>query len=120
MAGGARVNNSLGDLIRVTRANQEIGLREAARKLDITPSYLSDIELDRRVPSDDILQRISELLTIPSEHLYMMAGKLDAQTLAYMQTHPKAIVLLRRIAQSNLSEKWLQHMIDSLVIPDLY
>jgi transcriptional regulator with XRE-family HTH domain len=34
------------------------GLREMARMLQISAAYLTDLEKDRRVPSDDLLRKI--------------------------------------------------------------
>lgn len=47
-----------GEALRKHRLKKRVGLRELARRADIVPSYLSDIELGRRQPSWETLQRI--------------------------------------------------------------
>jgi transcriptional regulator with XRE-family HTH domain len=49
-------NKSLGTVIRDARVKSGRSLREFAKLLDITPSYQSDIENDRRVPAEDLLK----------------------------------------------------------------
>ena len=52
---------SLGEQVR--RARGDLGLREVARRIGITPSYLCDIEHDRRRPSDATWKRL--VLALP-------------------------------------------------------
>ena len=48
-------SKTLGDVIREARVAAKKGLREFSRDLGIAPSYQSDIENDRRVPAEDVL-----------------------------------------------------------------
>ena len=50
---------SLGGTIRKLRLKVHITLRELARRVDVSPAHLSDIEHGRRMPSDDLLRRIA-------------------------------------------------------------
>jgi ribosome-binding protein aMBF1 (putative translation factor) len=52
-------NHTLGDIVREARLAKEQSLRQVSKLLEITPSYMSDIENDRRVPSEEVLQRRS-------------------------------------------------------------
>jgi transcriptional regulator with XRE-family HTH domain len=58
---------SLGEFIRELRDKADLSLRELANKVDISPPFLSDIELGRRYPSDETLQKISKVLKVPVE-----------------------------------------------------
>ena len=53
---------TLGDIINHARVGKRMGLRALARELDIVPSYLSDIENNRRVPSEAVLQNLAHAL----------------------------------------------------------
>lgn len=44
-----------GEFLRSARKTAEFGLRELASRVEISPAYLSDIELGRRLPSDKVL-----------------------------------------------------------------
>ena len=52
----------LGEYIRFLRERKDNSLRELAKKLEITPAFLSDVELGRRNPSDEVLRNIARLL----------------------------------------------------------
>ena len=53
---------TLGTFIRRTRDEKDISLREFARRVGVSAAFASDIELGRRFPSDDMLERIAEVL----------------------------------------------------------
>lgn len=60
---------TLGQRIRELRDLADLSLRECAGKLDISPAFLSDIELGRRHPSDKVLASIAKLLGTAAEEL---------------------------------------------------
>lgn len=47
-----------GEKLRAEREAQEIGLRELARKLRVSPSYVSDLELGKRSASDALRAKL--------------------------------------------------------------
>lgn len=51
---------TLGQFIREERDKRDMSLRELARRLDVSPPFLSDIELGRRFPSDETLRGIAK------------------------------------------------------------
>ena len=60
---------TLGEFIREKREEADISLRELARQIEITPPFLSDIELGRRNPSEDVLGKIARYFKLPVEEL---------------------------------------------------
>ncbi len=55
---------SLGDQIKDLRTQLGISLRELARRAEMSAPHLSDIELGRRFPSDDALERLAKELGV--------------------------------------------------------
>jgi transcriptional regulator with XRE-family HTH domain len=92
-------SKSLGDLIREARTPKG-SLRDFAKKLDITPSYLSDIENDRRIPAEEVLKRIAELLELDFDELMAKAGRFGEEAERYMRKHPTVGVLFRKLSES--------------------
>jgi transcriptional regulator with XRE-family HTH domain len=101
---------TLGDRIRDARIAHELGLRELARELEMTPSYLSDIENDRRVPAEPILQTLANKLEIDFDVLMALGGRLGEQTQRYVRRSPEAARLFRRISEQQLDERGLQRL----------
>lgn len=102
---------TLGEHIRDARVAKGPSLRELARQLTITPSYLSDIENDRRVPAEEVLRAIANLLQLDFDTLMAMAGRFSEKAERYMKRHPTAGTLFRRISDQNLPEEELKKLL---------
>ena len=70
---------TLGEFIRDRRIELKTGLRSLAKVVEITPSYLSDIEYGRRVPSDDVLRKIAVQLTLEFDELMARSGRVGEE-----------------------------------------
>jgi transcriptional regulator with XRE-family HTH domain len=104
-------NQTLGEVIYEARIGVQRSLRDIAKALTITPSYLSDIENDRRVPSEEVLRNIATLLNLDFDYLMALAGRFGEQADRYMKRHPAAGVLFRRISETNLPDEALQQLL---------
>lgn len=102
---------TLGDMIRDARLAKSRGLRELAKELDITPSYLSDIENDRRIPAEDVLRKIATMLGLDVDHLLAAAGRFGEDAERYMKRNPSVGVLFRRITEQGLREDDIQKLV---------
>src|SRR5437868_625568 len=91
---------SLGEVLRDARAGADLSLRELAKKLSITASYISDIENDRRVPSEEVLQQLAATLKLEFDNLMALAGRVGDDAERYLRNHPTAGVLFRKISDT--------------------
>src|SRR5690349_4900920 len=60
---------SLGEVIRELREKADMSLRELAKKIDVSPPFLSDVELGRRYPSDETFQKMAKALNVSVNEL---------------------------------------------------
>ena len=58
------MNITLGEKIKQLRQAIDLSLRQLAEKVKKSPPFISDIELGRRYPSDDVLEQIAEALRV--------------------------------------------------------
>ena len=105
---------SVGDIINEARVRKGLGLRALARELNIAASYLSDIENDRRVPSEAVLRDMAWVLELDFDRLMQEAGRLGEGTEQYLRENQLAGRLFRRIARSQLDQESLEKLISSL------
>ncbi len=69
-------NKAFGDYIKTLRRTRDIGQRELSRFLGISPSYINDIENNKRpAPRKEIIKKIADILEANLEYLYDLAGK---------------------------------------------
>ena len=102
------VKTTFGEHVRRLRAEKGIGQRELARALDVSPSYLNDIEKDKRVaPRPELVRAMAEILEADVERIFDLAGRsrntiaLDVAELVL--DNPDVVGLLRAIADYGLS-----------------
>lgn len=67
---------AVGKAIRTLRARKGVSQKELAERADITPSFLSLVEGDRRDASIKVIERIAAALDVPSEVLIWEAVEL--------------------------------------------
>jgi transcriptional regulator with XRE-family HTH domain len=64
------MTRNLGKRIRELRDAHDYSLREFARKLgEVSAAHISDIELGRRFPSEELLAKMANVLGVSSEEL---------------------------------------------------
>ena len=71
----------LGERLRELREAADISLRELAKDVGISAPFLSDVELGRRFPSDDILAKLAKSLKVSLDDLKRLDTRGDAQAL---------------------------------------
>lgn len=107
-------NRTLGDEIRAARVRKDLSLRELARMLELAPSYLSDIENDRRVPSEEVLASLARALEMDFDHVMGMAGRFGEEAERLLRRTPTSGVLFRRLSQRDdadqLINKWMKDL----------
>jgi transcriptional regulator with XRE-family HTH domain len=87
---------TLGEFIRKKRDDLDISLRELARRLDVSAPFISDVELGRRNPSDDILSKIATEFKIRLEELKRFDHRESlAEFKRILETNPNVAVAFR-------------------------
>lgn len=63
-----------GIAIKLLRVSQGLRAQDLSKMLGITSSYLSLVEADKRVPSDELFDRAASALHVPVELLALLAS----------------------------------------------
>ncbi len=108
------MSEKLGRQIAEARRAHEKSLRALADEVKLSPSYLNDIEHDRRVPSEQAIRDIARVLDLDENAMLAKAGRVGEYTQEYMRSRPSAGVLLRKASDAGLSEEELQKLIPRL------
>lgn len=108
--GKTSANQSLGEVLRAARGERGLKLRAFAKDLDISPTHLSDVENDRRVPSEDLLRAIATRLGLDFDAIMSLAGRLGDQTEQFAQREPTAAALFRKVSARQPSRDQLKEL----------
>ncbi len=97
---------SFGQLIRELRIKHKdySSLREFARKVGLSPAYLSRIENEKEPPpSETVVERLAEALGADKYELLSYAGKVPTEFLETFKKNPKGLAsFMRRIQEVGL------------------
>lgn len=101
---------TLGERIREARLELGLKLRPFAQKLGISPTHQSDIENDRRVPSEELLRQIARELRLEFEELMDLTGRLGDRAKRYAQEEPAAAALFRKLSEKKADKKIIEKL----------
>jgi transcriptional regulator with XRE-family HTH domain len=91
---------SLGQRIRELREKADLSLRGLATRIGISAPFLSDIELGRRFPSEEILAKLADALDVSPDELkqYDTRGPI-ADLKRLMDSDPKLGFAFRTVVE---------------------
>ena len=110
---------SFGSFIRKLRTDLNITQRDLAKKLGIAPSYLNDLEKEKRgAPKQATIKKLSTILKTSLNQLNDLAGaskkELAPDITEYISSNPKIVSLIRSIKANNLDQSELNKIQVSL------
>ena len=95
MAGGRNIK--FGAYVRREREDREIGLREMAKKIGISPTYLSKVERDEfSPPAEDKVRKIAEIFGTDVDELLALAGRVSSDLSDIIRERPRELAALLR------------------------
>lgn len=104
---------TLGECIRRLRDEQDLSLRELAKRVGCTPPFISDIEHGRRHPSDQVLAEFARVLNVAVEELRQRDVRAPIEDIKRVtQTDPKFAIAFRTVIDNKISAdellKWAE------------
>jgi transcriptional regulator with XRE-family HTH domain len=81
-----------GQLLRHLRSIKGVGIKKLAPDLGVTYSYISKLETGDAAPSEQFVERVSEYFHYDSNELLLAAGKVPADVLEILRSHPQDAV----------------------------
>ena len=86
-----------GAYIRREREGREIGLREMAKMIGVSPTYLSKVERDEfPPPAEDKVKAIAKILVCDIDDLLARAGRVSTDISDIIKRHPVELAALLR------------------------
>jgi transcriptional regulator with XRE-family HTH domain len=86
-----------GAYIRREREAREIGLREMAKMIGVSPTYLSKVERDEfQPPAEDKVKAIAKIIECDADDLLARAGRVSSDLSEIIKRHPVELAALLR------------------------
>lgn len=97
---------SFGRTVREKRVERQIGLREFAKQIGVSPTYLSKVERGEFAPpAEDKVVRIAQLLELDRDALLALAGKVASDVQGIIRRHPVETASFLRSTQGWTAER---------------
>lgn len=105
---------SFGETIRDLRSAQNLGLRETATKVGISPAYLSRIERGKESPPRaEIIKELAKLLAADPDVLFRLSSSTDPELAGYLHAQPEVLTLVRFIKDANFTKAKIKRLIQA-------
>jgi hypothetical protein len=93
----AREEERFGAFVRREREAREIGLREMAKMIGVSPTYLSKVERDEFAPpAEDKVKAIAQVIECDADDLLARAGRVSTDISDIIKRHPVQLAALLR------------------------
>ncbi len=103
-----------GGTLRNLRVAQDLGLRETATKVGISPTYLSRIERSKeRPPRPEIIKELAKVLAADPDVLFRLSSSTDPDVVDFLHDQPEVMSLLRYIKGANFTEADIRCLIQT-------
>jgi len=90
-------DEKFGAFVRREREAREIGLREMAKMIGVSPTYLSKVERDEFLPpAEDKVRAISGIIGCDTDDLLARAGRVSTDITDIIKRHPVELAALLR------------------------
>ena len=90
-------DEKFGAFIRARREAKEIGLREMAKMIGVSPTYMSKVERDEfSPPAEDKVRLIAEVIDCDVDELLARAGKVASDLSEIIKRNPVELAALLR------------------------
>jgi transcriptional regulator with XRE-family HTH domain len=88
---------TFGSFTRRQREAREISLREMAKLIGVSPTYLSKVERDKIPPPTEAkVKAIARIIECDADELLARAGRLSSDLLDIIKSHPTELAALLR------------------------
>lgn len=106
---------NFGETIRELRVAQNLGLRETATKVNISPTYLSRIERGKEYPPrPEVIKELAHVLAADPDVLFRLSSSTDPEIVSFLHDQPAVMNLLRYIKEADLSDTEIEQLTDKV------
>ncbi len=95
------IEKSFGLLLKELRKEKGLSIKKLGSQLDINYSYISKLENNHTIPSEDFIKKIAAIFDYDKEELMLRAGKIPDDIIEILRSNPKeAVKFLRKKFES--------------------
>jgi len=82
-------NKSFGAFLKKLRLNKGYSIKSLSSELDLNYSYISKLENNHSLPSEEFIKKVSKIFGYDKEELMLRAGKIPEDIVNILRENPK-------------------------------
>jgi transcriptional regulator with XRE-family HTH domain len=103
---------AFGETIRDLRVAQDLGLRETAGLIGISPAYLSRIERGKEPPPrPEVIKTLAKTLAADPDVLFRLSSSTDPEIVDYLHENPDTMLLLRYLKDAGFTPQSIKQLL---------
>jgi transcriptional regulator with XRE-family HTH domain len=91
--------HTLGAVVRSSRREKGLTLRALAALVEVSATYIHQIERGERIPSEGAARALAKVLDLDVDRLSLLAGSVPADVLAALRAHPELLTRIRTLSR---------------------
>jgi len=104
---------TFGERIRELRIAQDLGLRETAGKIGISPTYLSRIERGKeKPPKPELIKALAKTYAADPDVLFRLSSSTDPEIANFLNDQPEVMKLLRFIKEADFGSDHIEQLLN--------
>ncbi len=105
---------TFGETIRNLRCAQDLGLRETAVLVGISPAYLSRIERGKEhPPRPEVIKTLAKILAADPDVLFRLSSSTDPEIVDYLHENSLVMNLLRFLKDARFTDAMVNQLLES-------
>ncbi len=104
--------NKFGETIRNLRVAQDLGLRETASKIGISPAYLSRIERGKEhPPRPEVIKALAKVLAADPDVLFRLSSLTEPEVVDFLHDQPEAMAFFRYLKDASFTDAEMRQLL---------
>jgi transcriptional regulator with XRE-family HTH domain len=95
------VFKSIGEELRKLRKTKNLTLKEVAEKAGVSTMYISEIERDLKVPSDEVICKLAKIYNVDEKELFEGFGRIPEDILEELTSNKDLFAVLYEVSRNN-------------------
>lgn len=99
-----------GNELRNMRIMKNLSIRDVAERAGVTSVYISEIERDKKTPSDELIAKLAVIYNVEEKILFERFKRVSEDMLEELVNHPNLFDVIFEVSRGKITEEKKQRL----------